>query len=115
MKYQRCQVCNEWIEEKWWSCQPCKGATPVYSMLHKFPTRKAEKEIKTVTESDNFVTILAPDGKGKARQQKFLCIGGRFNGQRKALIDVGSEYEQYNRSARSSLFSKALYIHKDIL
>jgi hypothetical protein len=32
----RCEVCNLYVHADVQDCQPCEGARPVYSMLHRY-------------------------------------------------------------------------------
>ena len=36
----QCLICGYWIHKDMLDCQPCIGAKPVYSMLHKFDSTK---------------------------------------------------------------------------
>lgn len=36
---EECLTCGELIDDPWKDCEPCLGANPVFSMLHKFNAR----------------------------------------------------------------------------
>jgi len=67
-------------------------------------------------ETDKYVWAKTlRHGAPESRYKKFLCIGGPFDGQMKASIQIiYNDYHQFN-NAGSSKHCKAVYIYKDIL
>jgi len=111
-RFDACSQCNSWVEEKWWDCQPCPGAEPHYSRLHKM----IGNTLTVVKETANYV-VYVDDNDNESKAQRLLCIGGRHNGNRLTLIGAGSGYAQYNRGIRrkKGTPNKAVYIHESIL
>jgi hypothetical protein len=116
MKYKYCTVCKSFIEEKGWDCEPCCASVPSSSQVHKFNSNKHES-VEIIKETYDYVTGIWRPDLNPSKHRKFLCIGGRYNKQRLAVFQAGSDYCQYNRGERRKKGrpNKAVLIHQSIL